>query len=264
MKSYDLVDWDPRLDALGLTVERAEDTQPYYRLIAAWLTVAGNWDDVPQFARQYQQDVLGGDHHVFGMALDAQGKPLPEAGFVMVWPDGGAQRTPADCNRPDWADLPIYAGYDWAQVSGPYTWAKYGNADRLCGAGLPFPPLPWQPQGDAYAEGGVHVSYFCVWQAADAEVEPPPPPSLSWRCRLAERVCRLASWLCPDVCYPRDCDGCAADGDALDWDDDDEWDDWPTADDYLRAFKEMAGADTLVEMGWHDATGLKVETLDMR
>jgi len=242
MKSYDLVDWDPRLDALGLTVERAEDTQPYYRLIAAWLTVAGNWDDVPQFARQYQQDVLGGDHHVFGMALDAQGKPLPGAGFVMVWPDGGAQRTPADCNRPDWADLPIYAGYDWAQVSGPYTWAKYGNADRLCGAGLPFPPLPWQPQGDAYAEGGVHVSYFCVWQAADAEVEPPPP--LSWRCRLAERVCRLASWLCPDVCYPSGCsiceDTCSASGGL-----------WGIGDEALR-----------IEMAWPGV--VPVETASMR
>ena len=223
------MNWDPRLTQLGLTVEPADRTKAHWRMIDAWLTVAGNWDDVPSFARKYQSDVLGGDHHVFGMALDTFDYPLSEAGFVMMWPDDGAQRTPADCNRPDWADLPIYAGYPWRETSGPYTWQKFGNADKLCGIGLPFPPLPRQPQGDAYAEGGVHVSFFCVWQATDAEVEPPPPPpdppSLSWRCRMAERVCRLAYWLCPDVCYPRDCSKCGliqssldAIGDWHEWD----------------------------------------------
>ena len=196
------MNWDPRLTQLGLTVEPADRTKAHWRMVAAWLTVAGNWDGVPDFARPYQQDVLGGDHHVFGMALDTFGNPISDAGFVMMWADGGDQRTPVDCGRPDWADLPIYAGYDWAQTSGPYTWQKFGNADKLCGVGLPYPPLPWQPQGDAYPAGGVHVSFFYVAQATDAEVDPPPPPpppppKPGWRCTVAGWLRAWAEKLCP-------------------------------------------------------------------
>ena len=230
------MNFDPRLVRLGVTVEPADYTQPHWRLQAAWLTVSGSWDDVPAFARPYQRDYLGGDHHVFGMARDLLGYTLPGAGFVLVWPDGAAQRTPADSDRVDWADCPIYAGYDWAQMAGPYAFGKFGNADKLCGLGLPFPPLPWQPQGDAYAEGGVHVSVFGVWQECEPETE---PPSLSWRCRLAERVCRLASWLCPDVCYPHDWSA----GRPWAWDYE-KWDAVPH-DEYLQVL--AAVADTLVE-----------------
>ena len=254
------MNFDPRLVRLGVTVEPADYTQPHWRLQAAWLTVSGSWDDVPAFARPYQRDYLGGDHHVFGMARDLLGYTLPGAGFVLVWPDGAAQRTPADSDRVDWADCPIYAGYDWAQMAGPYAFGKFGNADKLCGVGLPFPPLPWQPQGDAYAEGGVHVSVFDVWQECEPETEPPPPPPQSWRCRLAGWLRAWAERLCPMFVEGEVTVGGPWDDDN--WDDD--WDDWPTVYDYLRAFKEMATADTLVEMDWHDATGLKVEALDMR
>ena len=134
--------FDDRLTQLGVTVTEADRSKPHWKLLAAWLTVNGSWDDVPDWARQWQLDTLGGDHHVFGRALDLYGDLCPGAGFVLGWPDGQAGTTP----EPDgWANLPINAGYDWQETAGPYTWTKYGNSDVLRGCGLPYPPLPWQP-----------------------------------------------------------------------------------------------------------------------
>jgi hypothetical protein len=164
--------WDPRLTELGITVQPADYEQPHWRLLAAWLTVNGSWDDVPDWARQWQLDTLGGDHHCFGRALDLYGNPYAGAGFVLQWPDGAAQRTP-EADR--WANIPIEAGFDWTVGAGPYSWAKYGNADVLMGLGLPYPPLPWELNAIA-ALGGVHVSYFGVWQEHGPELEPEPEP----------------------------------------------------------------------------------------
>jgi len=111
-----------------------------------------------------------------------------------------------------WANLPISAGFDWAQATGPYTWQKVGNADKLCGLGLPYPPLPWEGvmswQGEydegrtlseARAAGGVHVSFFGVWRCYDGEpVEPPPPELKGWRCIVARFLREMADWLCAE------------------------------------------------------------------
>jgi len=201
--------FDPRLTQLGVTIEHADYSAEHWRLIAAWLTVNGNWDDVPHWAKVYQLDTLGGDRHVFGRAYNKDGTIAPYAGFWLEWPDGDDMRTP----EPDgWANLPISAGFDWAQTTGPYSWQKVGNSDKLVGLGLPYPPLPWEtsslPDNRAvgadgsvllsyeqgthwtavYALGGVHVSFFGVWRCYDGDS--PPPPPLSWRCRIAR-------WLCP-------------------------------------------------------------------
>lgn len=201
------MDWDHRLSALGVGIEPADYTQEHRRIKAAFITVDGNWDDVPDFARQYQQDTLGGATHAFGRLLDRDGNVEPEAGFGLVWPGGSDSRTPEPNG---WANMLITAGYDWSKDLGPYSWLTHGNADKLVGIGLPYPPLPWQPVSragvgggvtiTAYAEflqpsqlamwridnlntldlgplGGVHVSFFAVWQTCDAEQpEPPEPP----------------------------------------------------------------------------------------
>ena len=167
--------WDSRLSALGLTVRPADYTKPHWRLQAAWLTVNGRWDDVPDFARPYQQDTLGGAQHAYGRAVFKDGSVAPEAGFMLMWPDMAEVdkkvRTPS---ANGWANDELWNGFDWAQTSGPYSWHKAGNADVLEGLGLPFPPLPWY--ADAQAEGGVHAAFFCVWQEREAEDPTPPPP----------------------------------------------------------------------------------------
>ena len=177
--------WDPRLSQLGVTIRDCDKSLLHWKMLAAWLTVNGSWDDVPDWARQWQLDTLGGDHHCFGRALDIWGNAYEGAGFVLEWPDGADQRTPeADY----WANIPIAAGFDWTQTTGPYSWYKVGNADMLCGLGLPYPPTPWDPAVDSSALGGVHVSYFAVWQESSPEQEPEPVPScwdylgLWWKC----------------------------------------------------------------------------------
>lgn len=132
--------------------------------MAAWITENGSWNDVPGCARQWQLDTLGGDHHAFGRAEWAAGVPHMGAGFVLIWPDGGAQRNP----EPDgWANLPLGSnGFDWRVTQGPYStymFPSQGCTDKLVGLGLPYPLLPWQ-EGSIVALGGVHVSYFGVWQ----------------------------------------------------------------------------------------------------
>ena len=151
--------WDGRLSELGLYVL---DMPGVWDLEAAWITVAGDWATAPQWAKdRYPWANLGGDHHAYGMAIDKNGVIRSDAGFVLLWPDGGDQRTPQECSHPEWANLALYAGFDWSQTPGPYTWEKFGG-DRLVGLGMPYPPLPWQ--AGAYAMGGVHVSFFGVWR----------------------------------------------------------------------------------------------------
>jgi len=180
--------WDPRLSQLGVTIRDCDKSLLHWKLLAAWLTVNGSWDDVPDWARQWQLDTLGGAQHSFGRALDQNGDVCPTAGFMLKWPGMTSEDQKWRLPHADgWANDELWNGYDWAQTSGPYSWNKAGNADVLCGLGLPYPPLPWQPSG-VYAEGGVHVSYFAVWQESSPEQEPEPVPScwdylgLWWKC----------------------------------------------------------------------------------
>ena len=155
--------WDERLTELAVSVDRrgVDTSQKHWRIIAVWRTRNGSWDDVPTWARQWQQDTLGGDHHAFGRALFADGTLAPQAGFVLGWPDGVDGRTP----EPDgWANIPLFAGYNPAQGPGPYSWAKAGNAEKLVGLGLPH---------------NHHVSFFAVWQEMEPGT-PEPPPTGEW------------------------------------------------------------------------------------
>lgn len=153
------ITWDSRLSDLGVTIEF---TGGAWDLEAAWITINGNWDTAPQWAKErYPWTNLGGDHHAYGMAIDGNGVIRSDAGFILQWPDGADQRTPDQCSHPQWANIPLYAGYDWSASTGPYSWGKFGG-DELHGLGLPYPPLPWD--AEATALGGMHVSFFGVWR----------------------------------------------------------------------------------------------------
>lgn len=134
--------WDPYLDQIGVTVERRDGD---YELYAGWHTENGSWDNVPDWARQWQQDTLGGDHHAFGRCEGADGSAASNT-FALVWPGGGDQRSP----EPDgWANIPL-AGQNWdpANGPGPYDWFCFGG-DKVHGLGMPF---------------NHHHSYFFVWR----------------------------------------------------------------------------------------------------
>jgi hypothetical protein len=148
------------LSQLQVSVIPADCSQDCYRLKAAWVTVAGNWHDVPSWALPWQQDSLGADHHAYGRAEMPNGEPVMGARFELSWPDGAAE-TSSEPNG--WANVPIYAGYDWTSTDGPYGWKQAGDADKLQGLGLPFPPPPWESRLRSVT-GGVHVSFFGVWE----------------------------------------------------------------------------------------------------
>ena len=183
------MDWDPRLTALKAYVNKAgvDYTKPHFRIIAAWLTVDGNWDDVPDFARKWQSDKLGGATHVFGLALDPQGNRYDRAGFVLR--NGGEKGFIGEPANGQWANALIGpSGYDWKATPGPYRWQKGpssvapGGAEEFVGAGLLYPPLPWQAGASGELDetlGGVHVTWFVVWQLTEpGSVEPDPDDPL--------------------------------------------------------------------------------------
>lgn len=129
--------WDSRLDAVGVSW-LPRDGQ--YELVAAWVTIFGNWSDpaIPACAKPYQQDTLGGDHNAYGRAETAGGSPIMET-FVLGWQDGADSRTP---EADGWANIPIFGG------DGRYEWFPFGG-DKLVGLTLP---------------GNEHWSFFGVWR----------------------------------------------------------------------------------------------------
>lgn len=135
--------WDSKLSELGVTVQFVSGAK--YRLISAWTTENGSWDNVPDWARQYQLDTLGGDHHVFGRCLDVNGNAIGKT-FMLSWPDGADGRTP---EQDGWANLPL-GGQNWnpANGQGPYKWEAL-DGDKLVGLGLPL---------------NHHWSFFGVWK----------------------------------------------------------------------------------------------------
>lgn len=138
--------WDAKLDSLNVTVIQ----QGRYRLVAAWVTEYGSWDNIPDWARAWQLDTLGGDTHAYGICYDIDGGILYEKTFALSWADGAAGSLP----EPDgWANAFLGGGgslyYPDQGESGPFTWGPL-NSDKLVGLGLPY---------------NLHRSYFGVWRA---------------------------------------------------------------------------------------------------
>lgn len=212
---------DDRCTQLGLTVEPPKETDGlHWELSHLWLTENGGWDDVPDFARPYQNDHLGGDHHVYVLGHRLSGLLAVEPDlFVLGWPDGHHKFSPK-AEHDWWGNAVINAGFDWGKVSGPYYAqmnAMYSSVVR--GIGLPYPPYPWETShaalamppkprhywdektmvGDKVAEnimGGLHTSFFLVFQEVEGYTPvPPPPPTQEQFQRVLDEAERMANQL---------------------------------------------------------------------
>jgi hypothetical protein len=163
---------DERLEQLGCWIEDPPDTtRLHWDISHAWITVDGNWDDVPEWAKPFQNDNLGGATHGFMLGIGTDGeRDQQEKLFVQGWPDGYATFSPLP-EHDWWGNCLLTAGFNWKETTGPY-WLQANaiSSAKLCGVGLPWPPLPWQPSG-VLAQGGCHVSFFVVMQ----ETEPYEP-----------------------------------------------------------------------------------------
>lgn len=164
---------DPRCVELGITVTPPPDvTRLHWRATHVWMTVNGSWEGVPQWAKPFQADYLGGATHIFMLGLEIGGTPtLTKDIFIQGWPDGMAKFSPEEGNG-RWGNAIISAGFDWSKTTGPY----YAQANAISssvvhGLGLPYPPLPWQMAQTVQAQplGGVHCSYCIVLQETAAE-----------------------------------------------------------------------------------------------
>lgn len=176
--------WDARLSQLNAAVTPAACYNlPYFKIVEAWITVNGNWSDpaIPAFAKARQRDYLGGDHHAWGLTLDAAGNPYVQPGYALRWPDGehGVLGEPGNGQ---WANAELYAGFDPLTGGGPYSWVKGPSgvapcgAETLTGLGMPY-TLPWV-SGDVQVAGGHHCSYFAVWQLVEPQPTPTPVPTV--------------------------------------------------------------------------------------
>lgn len=102
----------------------------------------------PANAPDYFDDA-GGDHHLFGAVVGADGELLKNFPFVFRHP-GGLNR-PGTKERSGWVCVPIYAKYAPDQGErGAWSWYPAGEfVEELEGGSLPW---------------GRHVSMFAVWE----------------------------------------------------------------------------------------------------
>ncbi len=126
--AFDLVslrlDWDPRLDALGITLEQAQVSsgQVYWRLVYAQYLGPGESE---------------GKHHIYYVVLDERGEPMPNQRVWQGWP---SDKTDANTNEKGEANLPLWSSFapDRGEI-GPYSaWVDGYPCDRVHGLGLPF------------------------------------------------------------------------------------------------------------------------------
>lgn len=171
------------VNRFGLSIKRIVD-RPDAPLRAATtlyvvkdvFTVAnGSWDvsgafgGVDQWARdaylKAMSDPLyikagGADHHLFGMVLDKDGKPVKDQVF-QFWSDGFAKLGDPSYgynwvraqDASGWVNLPISKGSAYSvdrAESGPWCWCPNGASEVVVGGGMP---------------NGQHVSTFVVWEA---------------------------------------------------------------------------------------------------
>ena len=183
--------WDARLTQLKAGIAPAMCyNKPHFEIVKAWLvTDPLRWDDpaLPSWAKAEQFDGLGGATHVWGRALDPDGNPYAGAGFLLSWPDGSVGALSEAGNR-EWANAYFDSGYNWAVTGGPGRWTKGPSSVAPCGSevfvggGLPYPPLPWQASLAALdydIEGGVHTSWYVVFQLVEAQPTPTPVPTVA-------------------------------------------------------------------------------------
>jgi hypothetical protein len=118
--------WDPRLDALGITLEPATSCAE-----GCWRLVEARYED---------PDEAQGLHHIWAIVQGADGRQLAGQPWTVAWPGGsaGLQTKP----YPDQADFPMYASYaPDRDESGPYrafAGSDEAQSDTVHGMGLPL------------------------------------------------------------------------------------------------------------------------------
>jgi hypothetical protein len=130
------LDWDPRLDALNVTLHPAADCSG-----GCWRLTSARFED---------SDESGGLHHIFGRLVVDGNAPggLP---WHVAYPGDDIRifTKPA----PEWADFPMFAEYDPDEgQAGPYrayAGDSEGTSDVVRGMGLP------ERQ---------HVNFRLIWQ----------------------------------------------------------------------------------------------------
>lgn len=143
-------DWDPRLDALHVSLTAAADCSQ-----GCWRLITARYEDV---------DESGLNHNVYSRLYDESGSMIAGAPWHVAWPDGDI--TIYSKAPPEWADFPIFACYNPANGPGPYYAYAGDNIDQsdvVRGLGLP------QCQ---------HVNFRLEWQWT--REEPPPELPFQW------------------------------------------------------------------------------------
>lgn len=135
-KGAPALDWDPRLDPLGVRLEPAADCSG-----GCWRLVSAQYEDEQESA---------GLHHIWAKALDEQGNHIAGQEWRVFYPgDEIALVTKAP---PEWADFAMFNCYFPDRERGAYS-AYMGSdqtkSDVVSGMGLP---------------ACHHVSFRLIWQ----------------------------------------------------------------------------------------------------
>ncbi len=133
------VEWDWRLDALGLAIEPAEiePGQAYWKLVRAIYQGPGESND---------------EHQVYYTVVDQQNKPIEYQKVWQGWSDGA---TDALTNERGEANLPLWASFapERGETGAYQAWVDGLPSDRVRGIGLPLKQ---------------HVSFLLTWKRAIA------------------------------------------------------------------------------------------------
>jgi len=119
------VKWDPRLDELGVRLERA-GIDPRWRLVEAEY-----WDDTQS----------GGKHHIYIRALLGDGSPAPGVRFVADWIGRRPDETPGllTTDERGEANMPMFINFDPRLKNGiMFATVDGAGADTVAGMGLPW------------------------------------------------------------------------------------------------------------------------------
>lgn len=136
--------WDPRLNDLNVTWHPAADCS------------AGCWRLVE--ARYEDDQESGGMHHIWARAQSQDGWLMEGQPWHVAWPEGDQRLVTKGPS--EWADFPMFAGYDPFQgEAGPYrAWMgdEEARSDVVAGMGLPLKhhvnfrlTWRWQPHDES-------------------------------------------------------------------------------------------------------------------
>jgi hypothetical protein len=129
------LEWDWRLDALGVALEPANAApgQEYWKLVRA----------------VYQApDEAGGNHHIYYTLLDENQQPVANQKVWQGWPE---DKTDAATNDQGESNIPLWASFapDRNEFGPYFAWIDGLPSERVIGMGLPLKR---------------HVSFFLTWQ----------------------------------------------------------------------------------------------------